>query len=36
METKNLNNRTQKDNSWEEYWRNSIAEYYATARYTGD
>lgn len=36
METKSLNNQNQKENSWEEYWRKSIDEYYRTSRYTGD
>ena len=33
METKNTNNIK---SSWDEYWRNRLAEYYSTARYTGD
>lgn len=37
METKNINNNNQNQkSSWDEYWRKSISEYYATSRYTGD
>lgn len=36
METKNLNNTNQNQSSWDEYWQSRLAEYYATARYTGD
>ncbi len=37
METKNLNSNNQNQkSSWDEYWQKSMAEYYATSRYTGD
>ena len=36
METKDPNNNQSQKSSWDEYWANSIAEYYRTHTYTGD
>lgn len=35
MEANNTNTRNEQ-NTWDEYWQSRLAEYYATARYTGD
>lgn len=35
METKDLNNNQSQKSIWDEYWANSIAEYYRTHTYTG-
>lgn len=35
METKNTTT-TNTKSTWDEYWANRLADYYSTARYTGD